>query len=725
MNTSAPTAVAHMLLRLRPLNRALRHAVERQARAAARLKRPDAKAICITDDQVVNLLADVEAQAGDTGEEEPERGVRAEAYELTAREREEEEELRAQAAEAGVELPLDMLTRRLHLSPFEQEAVLLCAAVEVDRAYERIFAYILDDLNRLFPCVELICSLTASSLAHGLTRRHAVGRFGRLRRAGLLVAHGEAATESREEFRLGPGLFDFLVGASADSLGLFRDHAAVATHAETLLPPALSADAVRRLGRAMRDGHVTALGVWGPHHSGRDEVVAATAEAAGLPLRRLTASDLTRHAAEESARALREAVQTAAVLGSMLWVETDTFDEPRHKHLFETLAEAIASSRLPACLTGTHPWRPLRLLENGGFTEIELAAPDYRTRREMWERALPGLGAAQAGDLASRYRLSAAEIRSTVELARTRARIRGSERAHAAAAELAAACAVVTRRHSHHFATEVNPRRGLDDLVLPKDIHRQVTEVATFFRAGARVDEDWGFGRLTSGGGGIKALFAGESGTGKTLAAEVIAGLLGLPLLKVDLARVVSKWVGETEKNLETVFREAEESHCVLFFDEADSLFGKRAEVSHGTDRYANLEVGYLLQRLEGYYGLVILASNLKEHIDSAFTRRFQVIIHFPLPGPEERQRIWRIAIPDGAPLDPNVDLDVLKDLTLTGAGIVSAARTAALLAADAGAAEITMSHIVRGIARQYQREARILRPTELGPCAALLSEVE
>jgi SpoVK/Ycf46/Vps4 family AAA+-type ATPase len=248
--------------------------------------------------------------------------------------------------------------------------------------------------------------------------------------------------------------------------------------------------------------------------------------------------------------------------------------------------------------------------------------------------------------------------------------------------------------------------------------------VAQFFRAWPQVAESWGFGRLTTGEGGIKTFFTGDSGTGKTLAAEVIAGLLNMPLLKVDLARVVSKWVGETEKHLEAAFRAAEESHAVLFFDEADALFGKRGEVQHGTDRYANLEVSYLLQRLEDHYGLVILASNLNDNIDAAFMRRFQIVIHFPRPEPDERRRIWEIAFPKTAPVEAGIDFSALARLDLTGAGTVGAARTAALLAADEASETITIAHIVRAIARQYYREARILTASELGHYAAFLSEV-
>ena len=222
----------------------------------------------------------------------------------------------------------------------------------------------------------------------------------------------------------------------------------------------------------------------------------------------------------------------------------------------------------------------------------------------------------------------------------------------------------------------------------------------------------------------MKVLFTGDPGTGKTLAAEVIAGLLELPLYKVDLAHVVSKWVGETEKNLEAVFREAEESHAVLFFDEAEALFGKRGEIQHGTDRYANLEVSYLLQRLENSRGLVILASNLKDQIDGAFVRRFHVGVHFPRPALPERRRIWQRAFPPSAPLDAQVNLDALARLDLTGAGIVGSARTSALIAANAGSPSIGMDHVIRATARQFRREARVLTPSELGAYGAMLQGV-
>ena len=233
------------------------------------------------------------------------------------------------------------------------------------------------------------------------------------------------------------------------------------------------------------------------------------------------------------------------------------------------------------------------------------------------------------------------------------------------------------RQTASRFTTLITPERGRDDLILPEPLKAQVLEISDFHKAWPAVRGPWGFGRMMTGPGGIKALFTGDPGTGKTLAAEVIAMELGRLLLKLDLSRVVSKWVGETEKHLDAVFLEAQDRDSVLCLDEADSLLGKRGEIRQGTDRYANLEVSYLLQRLEEHPGLVVMASNHKENIDPAFMRRFQTILHFPRPGPLERAKIWQIAFPETAPyqLEEKVKVDELARLDMTGSAIVESAQ--------------------------------------------------
>jgi hypothetical protein len=696
----ATLARQHLLLKLRPVNRALGRAVERQAAAAARLARPDVTALCVTDEQVAFLLHDVEA-LGNAADGEPVDGPEpadvAEEIELRRR--------------SGDRLPLDRLVRELGLSAFEEAAILLCAAPEVDRRYERIFAYVLDDLNRRQPCVELVCSIATPDPATSLACRREAGRFGRLRRAGLLLPVGEAPTELRQELRVAPALLHWLVAAEGDPAS-FVDPAEVPVDPSHPIPSGVEGRLVSRLGRDLTDGLVSVAGVFGPRGAGHESCVRALAARAGRPLRRLSV---------ESAAALEDGLAAGAALGAIAWLDADPLTEPGNERLRQAVAARLSARRSPLVISGVHPWRPPELLAARTYAELELTPPDSAARRTMWAAALPEASEPLRADLAVRFRMSETEMHAVARVARASARIRGNGVPLPLDGLLDDACITVARKRSDHFATLVRPERGPSDLVLLPDLHRQVMEIARFFRALPHVSEDRRFGRTMTGRSGLKALFSGDSGTGKTLAAEVVAKELGLPLLKIDLARVVSKWVGETERNLETAFREAEESHSILFFDEADALFGKRGEVSHGTDRYANLEVSYLLQRLEDHSGLVILATNLRDHIDEAFIRRFHVMLHFPRPTPEERGRIWRVALPEGAPLEEDVDLAALARLDLTGAGIVGTARTAALMAADEGKESIGMRHLVQAARRQFHREARLLTSSDLGRYANLL----
>ena len=708
----ASLAIKHLLLRLRVLNRRLRMAVENQRRSAERFAHPGIATLCVTDDHVAALLADIELLTNETQEQ------LAVTRELSVLELEIERGLRNAASDKGVALPLDQLTQSLSLTPAETDAVLVCVAPELDRSYSRIFGYILDDLNRQQPSVELVCLLAAESSFERLELKRALGRYGRLRRTGILQSVGDSQLELRQEIRIAPEPLELLLGGSCD-LRIFRDPDEVSTSGDQGLPPDVLPATVERLAESIRKQSVSVIGVWGPRSCGKEEVVNAIASSAHKPLRRFNI--ITGPAINESLQSISHAMRTAAALNAGLWIETDQLHDPELQLVQKALVDAIAGSSLPVFLTGAHPWRPPPVLQSRAYTELELTSPGFQIRKMLWSSTFPEAVEPQINKLAGRFRLTGTEMRAAAKLARTNADLNSNGHRTEMMDELEAACVTVTRRRSDHFARTIKPRRTADDLILPDDVHKQVIEIARFFRASTVVDEEWGFGRILSGGG-IKVLFTGEPGTGKTLGAEVIAGIIGLPLLKVDLARVVSKWVGETEKNLDTVFREAEESHAVLFFDEADSLFGKRGEVQHGTDRYANLEVGFLLQRLEDYFGLVILASNLKDQIDAAFTRRFHVIVHFPLPRIAERRRMWQLAFPPDAPIDGTVDLDMLQQLDMTGAGIVSAARTAALLAADEDSPNISMSHVVRGVGRQFRREARILSPTSLGRHGALLN---
>jgi len=275
--------------------------------------------------------------------------------------------------------------------------------------------------------------------------------------------------------------------------------------------------------------------------------------------------------------------------------------------------------------------------------------------------------------------------------------------------------------HLESLAVRIRPRRTWDDLILPGDQIMQLRELATRHRCRETVHGRWGFPAVPSKG--VVALFAGASGTGKTLAAEVIAADLGLDLYKVDLSAVVSKWIGETEKNLARIFDAAAAGDLVLFFDEADALFGKRSAVSDAHDRYANMEVSYLLQRLETYDGLVVMASNLQRNIDSAFLRRISVAVDFAEPDEDQRRAIWRLAFPGAAPV-ASLEFDFLaRQFDVTGGIIANAARTAAFLAAETNG-PIIMDHVVLGLKREFQKLGRMRTEADFAHYYGLVSHV-
>ena len=275
------------------------------------------------------------------------------------------------------------------------------------------------------------------------------------------------------------------------------------------------------------------------------------------------------------------------------------------------------------------------------------------------------------------------------------------------------ACRAQSRPRLDELAHRIASAASWDDLVLPELQRQTLRDVVVQVRHRAQVYEQWGFAAKSSRGLGISALFAGASGTGKTLAAEVLANELRLDLYRIDLSQVVSKYIGETEKNLRRVFDAAEDGGAVLLFDEADALFGKRSEVKDSHDRYANIEVSYLLQRMEAYRGLAILTSNMKDALDTAFLRRIRFIVTFPFPDGVQRAEIWRRIFPAATPTD-GVDVTRLARLNVTGGNIRNIALNAAFLAADAGE-PVRMPHLLRAAQIEYAKLEKPLSASEVG----------
>jgi SpoVK/Ycf46/Vps4 family AAA+-type ATPase len=321
---------------------------------------------------------------------------------------------------------------------------------------------------------------------------------------------------------------------------------------------------------------------------------------------------------------------------------------------------------------------------------LDVRPPTPSERMALWKGLLGDhADNGTAESLSGQFALDAATIRSIGRSTRDPDQVRRL-------------CRVRTRPRMDALAQRLQPRVGWDDLVLPPAQLETLHEIANQVAHRTTVYDDWGFGRRVSRGLGISALFAGGSGHGKTLTGEVLAHHLDLDLYRVDLSAVVSKYIGETEKNLRRLFDAAETGGMILFFDEADALFGKRTEVKDSHDRYANIEVSYLLQRMEAYGGLSILATNMRNSLDGAFMRRLRFVVEFPFPGLEERREIWSKVFPDEAPYR-ELDLDRLAALRVTGGMARNIALNAAFLASAAGE-DITMPTVLLAARSEFRK---------------------
>jgi hypothetical protein len=375
----------------------------------------------------------------------------------------------------------------------------------------------------------------------------------------------------------------------------------------------------------------------------------------------------------------------------------------------------------PAPLTG--------MFARHKFVHIALPEPSAGGRSELWRKLLSDHTAMSANDavavsskLASKFRLTGGQM--AVVFQRAAQSLNAESRPAVWSAELHRQAAHSSAPRLGELAQRIVPLYRWEHLVLPARQTDLVHDIARHILHRRKVMETWRFDTLRSRGKGLTVLFSGPPGTGKTMAAEVVANELQMDLYRIDLSAVVSKYIGETEKNLSRIFHEAEHSDVILFFDEADALFGKRSEVKDAHDRYANIEINYLLQQIETYEGLAILATNMRQHLDEAFLRRMQVVVEFPMPGYEERTRIWRQSFPPEAPLDSDIDFAFLaRAFDLTGGNISNIALGAALLGAERGD-RIGMEEIVQATRREMEKIGRRAAPDEFGRYAALLNGV-
>jgi ATPases of the AAA+ class len=587
---------------------------------------------------------------------------------------------------------LNNLCAMFSLSPFERDILLLCGGMELDSAFAADCVAASGDARKTYPTFSLALAALAEPHWSALLPAAPLRRW-------RLVELGTGDSVTTSPLRIDERILHYLTGLSYLDERLYGLFEPVTLSSE--LPPSQQeiADRLVELWRESATG--IAVQLFGNDDFARRAIPAVACAALGIPLYLVRASEIPVGSTEREAYFRlweRETVLSSCVL----LIDCDRADSSEAAHPF------IERSRGAIVLAAAEPLRvtPRPLIK------IEVCKPRPAEQDAIW-RAVLGPSAerlnGQLRQVASQFHLDAASIQAAG------AEMSGQSSGTQAEAgtELWEICRTQSRRALPGLAQRIEVSAAWDDLVLPEAQRQNLREIALHVRHRFTVHEQWGFSQRNTRGLGISTLFSGPSGTGKTMAAEVLANELRLDLYRIDLSQVVSKYIGETEKNLAKVFEAAEGGGAILLFDEADALFGKRSEVKDSHDRYANIEVSYLLQRMESYRGLAILTTNMKSALDPAFLRRIRFIIQFPFPNAIHRAEIWRRVFPQQTPTD-GLDINKLAQLNIAGGSIQNVALRAAFLAADASE-PVRMNHLLAAARSEYSKIEKPLTEMEIG----------
>jgi ATPase family associated with various cellular activities (AAA) len=612
------------------------------------------------------------------------------------------QKLALQKAAAAMSAPsaLDRICKLFGLSDFERDILLLCACMEFSGDFASLCAVAQGDPQRAYPTLSL--ALTALREAHW----DAIAPHAPLRRWRLIdVAEGRALTLS--PLRIDERILHYLVGTDytderlmglvepfSDSGNLVRSHQQLAEQIAAVWSQSSSTS------------KLPAIHLCGIEQTSKRAIAGMACKMLGASLNIMPVSVIPSAPNElENFICLweREAILTT----SALLLDCNKID-------ISDVVRSTAIERLIERLNGFLfiTSRERMQVQQRLVITFDVDKPNIEEQSELWQNTLTEVAPQLNGEvkkLIGQFHLSPTTIRAACaeavgQLNQPQEKELGEI--------LWDACRMQARPHLDELAQRIIPSASWEDLVIPPATEQILREISAHVRQKYTVYQSWGFAAKNSRGLGISALFAGASGTGKTLAAEVLAQELRLDLYRIDLSSVISKYIGETEKNLRRVFDAAEEGGTILLFDEADALFGKRSDVKDSHDRYANIEVSYLLQRMECYPGLAILTTNLKTSIDKAFLRRIRFAVQFPFPDTTQRAEIWRRVFPKHTPTE-GLDASKLATLSVAGGNIRNIALNAAFLAADTGES-LQMKHVLRAARTEYSKLEKSLTDSEI-----------
>ena len=637
---------------------------------------------------------------------------------------------KAESTMQGVSLRLEELARLFRLTPFDIDVLLICLAPELDLRYERLYAYLQDDVTRKRPSVDLVLNLLCPTFKDKLAARDRFSSESPLLKHHLIHLFDDPSYQNppmlSKYLKVDERVVNYLLGS--DELDTRLQTCARLSVPQTCLDDLfLPTDVKGRLAVLTRKKWANDGGLifyfQGPYGVGKQITAEAICRDLGIGLLAVDGERLLNAEGSSFDNMVLLAGREALLQGAALyWDGFDALLADDRQTSLDMLLRELEGRRELTFLAGDTTWEPMDALHTKAFFRIEFPRPSSAERVQLWARSLNG-DTSLASDvdmsaLANKFRFSGGQIRDAAVTARNLAHWRDPENGHVTLDDLYSACRLQSNRKLATLAQKITPHYKWDDIVLPSDRLEQLKEICNYVKYRSLVYDKWGFDRKLSMGKGLNALFAGPSGTGKTMAADIMAGKLGLDLYKIDLSSVVSKYIGETEKNLARIFAEAETSNAILFFDEADALFGRRSEIRDSHDRYANIEISYLLQKMEEYEGVVILATNLRKNMDDAFVRRMHFTVEFPFPTENDRCRIWARIWPDDTPRSPDLDLGFMASrFEVAGGNIRNIALAAAFLAADDGGA-VNMVHLTRATQREYQKMGKVVMGTDFGEYA-------
>jgi hypothetical protein len=584
--------------------------------------------------------------------------------------------------------PFEILTKLFGLSPFERDVLVLCAGPSLDTRFGPAMT---GRTGGQWPTFGLALSV--------LDHPHwsAITPAGPLRYWQLVdVGRGPLLDAS---LHLEERILQFAVGVPAlDERLQPLVHPMPASTAEGLGRDRVVEAAVRHWASASRPAEPLLL--IGKQRAAQEATFAQICQELGLQPYWMEAGAIPADATERE-RLARLWAREARLSGAALYLRTEYGEDRRAISTWLGTASALTAVEV----------RPGTAAEQLEGLRLHVSSISVDERRQLWQKELGPLAAGMNGHLDRISEYFDFDERTVRLIAAQLIQSTSGGGAESAAVTCWSACREHGRRSLESLAQRVEARATWDDIVVPAPQLETLRQVAMHVRQRAMVNDRWGFRSKHARGLGLTVMFSGASGTGKTMAAEILAGELDLDLYRVDLASVVSKYIGETEKNLRAIFDGADSSGAMLLFDEADALFGKRSEVRDSHDRYANLEISYLLQQMEAYRGVAILTTNMQQAVDHAFTRRLRFIVQFPFPDTAARARIWRGIFPTATPLG-SLDFDQLAQLNVPGGVIRNIATNAAFLAADAGES-IQTKHILAAARTEYSKMDKPLTEPE------------